>query len=96
MNRRWLPRGAASTFGAESNRKTLVESLTARLSGYADEALHMVNDGDVEDETHALKLIALASHCLALIDAKDAARTVRRRAAVAGANKDDKASSRAA
>jgi len=89
-------RGAASVFGAESNRKLLVESLTARLSDYADEALHMVNDGEVADEAHALKLIALASHCLALINAKDAARTVRRRAAVAGADKDDKASSRAA
>lgn len=89
-------RGAASVFGAESDRKILVEALTSRLSNYADEALHMVNDGEVEDEAHALKLIALSAHCLALIDAKDAARTVRRRAAVAGAEKDDKASSRAA
>ena len=89
-------RSAASVFGAESNRKTLVEALTTRLSDYAEEALHMVNDGEVEDEAHALKLIDLASYCLALIDAKDAARTVRRRAAVAGADRDDKASSRAA
>ena len=89
-------RTAASTFGAESDRKKLVEALTGRLSDYADQALHLVNDGEVEDEAHALKLIALAAHCLALIDAKDAARTVRRRAAVAGAIHDDKASSQAA
>lgn len=77
-------RGPASTFGCEATRRTLVETLTVYLADYADEALRMVNDGEAGDETHALRLIALAAHCLDLIGARDPARTVRRRAAVAG------------
>lgn len=77
-------RGPASTFGCEATRRALVETLTVYLTDYADEALRMVNEGEAGDETHALRLIALAAHCLDLIEARDAARTVRRRAAVAG------------
>lgn len=80
-------RGPASIFGAESDRKKLVESLTARLTDYADQALLIVNDGEAEDEVNALRLVELAARCLDLIDARPAARTVRRRAAVAGAGK---------
>ena len=90
-------RGPASIFGAESDRKTLVESLTDRLTDYADQALLAVNDGEAKDEVNALRLVELAARCLDLIDARDAARTVRRRAAVAGAGKGgSKPSSRAA
>ena len=90
-------RGPASIFGAESDRKTLVESLTDRLTDYADQALLAVNDGEAEDEVNALRLVELAARCLDLIDARDAARTVRRRAAVAGTGKGgSKPSSRAA
>ena len=90
-------RGPASTFGCEADRKTLVEDLTARLTDHADETLRMVHDGDADDEAHALKLIELAARCLDLIDAVDVARTVRRRAAVAGSpSRQVKASSRAA
>ena len=90
-------RGPASIFGAESDRKKLVESLTARLTDYADQALLVVNDGEAEDELNALRLVELAARCLDLIDAKDSARTVRRRAAVAGAGKGgSRPSSRAA
>jgi hypothetical protein len=90
-------RGPASIFGAESDRKKLVESLTDRLTDYADQALTTVNDGEAPDEVNALRLIELAARCLDLIDAKDAARTVRRRAAVAGTGKGgSKPSSRAA
>lgn len=84
-------RGAAAVFGAEAARKALVEALTDRLSDYTDQALSLINDGDVADEEHALKLVSVAARYLELIDARDAARTVRRRAAVAGG-----ASSRAA
>ena len=80
-------RGPASIFGAESDRKKLVESLTDRLSDYADQALLIINDGEAENEVNALRLVELAARCLDLIDARDAARTVRRRAAVAGAGK---------
>ncbi|MGZ9101291.1 MAG: hypothetical protein ACXW3O_16450, partial [Brevundimonas sp.] len=76
-------RGPASTFGCEADRKILVETLTARLSDYADQVLRMVNDGEAPDEAHAMKLIAFTAQCLDLIAATEAARTVRRRAAVA-------------
>ena len=90
-------RGPASIFGAESDRKKLVESLTDRLTDYADQALSLINDGEAADEVNALRLVELAARCLDLIAAKDAARTVRRRAAVAGAGKDgSRPSSRAA
>lgn len=90
-------RGPASTFGCEADRKTLVEALTARLTDYADETLRMINDGDADDEAHALNLVEIAARCLVLIDAVEAARTVRRRAAVAsGPIRDSGASSRAA
>jgi hypothetical protein len=90
-------RGPASTFGCEADRKTLVETLTARLGDYADQALRMVNDGEAPDEAHAMKLIAFTAQCLDLIAAKEPARAVRRRAAVAGAaGAGGEASSRAA
>lgn len=78
-------RGPASTFGCEADRKTLVEALTIRLSDHADQTLRLINDGEAEDEAHALALVDLAARCLDLIDAVEPARTVRRRAAVAGA-----------
>ncbi|GAA0868689.1 hypothetical protein GCM10009116_06570 [Brevundimonas basaltis] len=80
-------RGPASIFGAESDRKKLVDALTTRVFEYADQAVTVINDGEVEDETNALRLVELAARCLDLIDARGAARTVRRRAAVAGAAK---------
>ncbi len=90
-------RGPASTFGCEADRKTLVEALIDRLSAYADQTLRMINDGEAEDEAHALGLIELAALCLDHIDAVDPARTVRRRAAVAGGPlRDGETSSRAA
>lgn len=90
-------RGPASTFGAESDRKLLVDSLIARLTDYADQALLLVNDGEAPDELNALRLVELAARCLDLIDARPVARTVRRRAAVAGGGKGgSRPSSRAA
>lgn len=90
-------RGPASTFGCEADRKTLVDALTVRLSDYADQTLRLINDGEAEDEAHALGLVELSALCLDHIDAGDPARTVRRRAAVAGgAPKSGEASSRAA
>lgn len=90
-------RGAAAIFGSEAARKALVDGLTDRLSDYADQVLAMINDGETADEGHALKLISVAARYLELIEAKDAARTVRRRAAVAGGHEGSAgASSRAA
>ena len=90
-------RGPASTFGCEADRKTLVNALTDRLSDHADQTLRMINDGEAEDEAHALGLVELVAVCLDHIDAVEPARTVRRRAAVAGAPaKGSEASSRAA
>ncbi len=90
-------RGPASTFGCEADRKTLVDALTDRLSDHADQTLRMINEGEAGDEAHALALVELVAVCLDHIDAVDPARTVRRRAAVAGApSKGSEASSRAA
>ena len=90
-------RGPASTFGCEADRKTLVEDLTNRLSDHADQALRMINDGEAEDEAHALELVELSARFLDLIDAVEPARTVRRRAALAGGPlRDGEASSRVA
>jgi len=89
-------RGPASVFGCEADRRQLVEGLTNRLSTWADEALALINDGETEDEAHALTLVELTARMLDLVDAADAARTVRRRAAVAGAVHADKVSSAAA
>lgn len=90
-------RGPASTFGCEADRKILVEALTARLTDYADQVLRMINDGEAPDETRAMKIMAFAAQCLDLIAATEAARTVRRRAAVAGGPLEGgEASSRAA
>ena len=90
-------RGPASTFGCEADRKTLVDALTDRLSDHADQTLRMINEGEAEDEAHAICLVELVAVCLDLIDAVEPARTVRRRAAVAGGPlRDGEASSRAA
>ena len=90
-------RGPASTFGCEADRKTLVETLTDRLSDHADQTLRLINDGETQDEEHALALVELVARFLELIDAQEPARTVRRRAAVAGGPlRDGEASSDAA
>jgi hypothetical protein len=78
-------RGPASTFGCEAERKALVEAMIIRMSDHADQTLRMINDGESKDEAHALGLVELAALCLDHIDADEPARTVRRRAAVAGA-----------
>lgn len=76
-------RKTAPVFGCEAERQRLVEALIVRLSDYADEALILVNAGEVEDKAVALKQIKRAATWLALIEAKDVARSVRRRVAVA-------------
>ncbi|GAA0617868.1 hypothetical protein GCM10009422_11430 [Brevundimonas kwangchunensis] len=78
-----VTRGAASTFGAEAGRKALMDELVERLTSYADQILGVIND-EATDRNHALALIAVAARYLELIEAKEAAKTVRRRAAVAG------------
>lgn len=77
-------RGAAAVFGCEADRRGLVERLVETLSTYADEALSMVNGGEAPDEANAIALIEQAAEMLTRIEAVDAARTIRRRVAVAG------------
>lgn len=90
-------RKTAPVFGCEAERQRLVEGLTERLTDYADEALTLVNAGEVEDRSRALKQIKRAANWLALIEAHDVARSVRRRVAVAdGVAPAEKASSDAA
>jgi hypothetical protein len=76
-------RGAANTFGCEADRSTLKAELTDYLSTWADEALDAVSDGDAEDIDHTLRLIGVAARFLTVIEALEAARAMRRRAASA-------------
>lgn len=82
-------RGPAGVFGCEAQRARLVTELDERLTRHADEALELINAGDVEDEARALQLVELAAECLQRIERTDAARTVRRRVAVAGSARGD-------
>jgi len=77
-------RGATATFGCEGDRRALEETLTARLTDYADQLLLMVNEGETADEAHALALVAVAARYLEELGVRAVARSVRRRAAVAG------------
>lgn len=74
-------RTAAQIFGCESQRGKLVQSVTERITTYVDGTIELINAGEVADETGALGLVEQLARMLVLIDAKDAARTVRRRAA---------------
>lgn len=80
-------RRPAAALGAEAARAALVDALTARLLDWADEGLNLINDGDAQDEAHALRLVEQAAAGLDMLAANQAARTVRRRVAVAGARK---------
>ena len=76
-------RGAAVTFGCEADRAALKTEMTDYLSAWANEALDGVADGEVDDPDHALRLVGIAARFLTTIEALEAARAVRRRAATA-------------
>ncbi len=77
-------RTSAQVFGCESRRIQVVQGLTTQLTNYAELALEAVNAGEIIDEASGLERIEICAQFLDLIEAKDAARTVRRRGAVAG------------
>lgn len=77
-------RSPAGVFGCEAQRARVVASLEDRLSKHADEALELINAGETQDERHAIALVELTAEFLDRIELTDAARTVRRRVAVAG------------
>ena len=77
-------RNAASVFGCEAKRGQLVRGLTERLTTYADQTLEAINGGEAPDEAAALVVVEMTGRFLDLLEATDEARTVRRRAAVAG------------
>jgi hypothetical protein len=78
-------RTAAQVFGCEALRQQLVQSVTERITVYVDQVVEAVNAGDAPDQRKSLAQIETLAKCLLLIDAADAARTIRRRAAAAGA-----------
>lgn len=78
-------RSAAKIFGCESQRYKLVQSVTERVTAYVDETADALGAGEVEDRAGALAHIERLARLLLLIDAADAARSVRRRATAAGA-----------
>ncbi len=74
-------RSAAAVFGCESDRKRQSDALVETLSRYADEAFDLINGGEAEDLDRALALMEAVARLLTHLEAKEAARTVRRRAA---------------
>ena len=76
-------RGAAVTFGCEADRAALKTEMTDYLSAWANEALDGVADGEVDNPDQALRLVGIAARFLTLIEALEAARAIRRRAATA-------------
>jgi hypothetical protein len=78
-------RSAAQIFGIESQRSQLVQTVIDRISTFVDLTIEAVNTGEAGNEAHALAHIETLASFLTLIDATDPAKTVRRRAAAAGA-----------
>jgi len=74
-------RPAAAVFGCESDRKQQADALVETLSRYADEGFDLIHGGEVEDLDRALALMEAVARLLTHLDAQEAARTVRRRAA---------------
>ncbi|WP_339933373.1 hypothetical protein [uncultured Brevundimonas sp.] len=88
-------RGPAGVFGCESERKQVVEILSQKLSRYAEEAIGAVNTGELANPRHALDLVSLSADFLTLLDEEEAARTIRRRAAIASRPKRPSGAARA-
>tara|TARA_R110002167_G_scaffold23011_14_gene81903 strand:- start:3373 stop:4716 length:1344 start_codon:yes stop_codon:yes gene_type:complete len=80
-------RGPAGVFGCESERKQVVDVLSQKLNRYAEEALGIVNAGEVDDPRHALQLVNISADFLILIDEEETARAIRRRVVVASRSK---------
>ncbi|MEQ7156186.1 hypothetical protein [Brevundimonas aurifodinae] len=78
-------RNAAQTFGIESQRSQLVQSIIDRVTTYVDQTIEAVNAGEAPDQASALARVETLAKFLLLIGATDPAKTVRRRAAAAGA-----------
>ena len=78
-------RPAAPVFGCEALRSQLVQGLTERVIEYVDGLVEAINASEAPEPRRTLALIETLAKCLLLIEATDAARTVRRRGAAAGA-----------
>lgn len=83
-----MSRGPALVFGRESDRRQTAEGLTWRLASWADEAIERVNDGLLPDHDLACRRVAMTADLLALIDAREAARSIRRRLMASGAKRE--------
>lgn len=78
-------RTAAQVFGCEALRSQLVLAVTERVITYVDGLIEAISAGEAPEPRRTLALIETLAKCLLLIEATDAARTVRRRATAAGA-----------
>ncbi|MBU1347840.1 MAG: hypothetical protein KKA16_12950 [Alphaproteobacteria bacterium] len=78
-------RGAAQTFGCETQRYQLVQAVLERITAYAEQVIDAVNAGASPDARRSLALAETLAKCLLLIGETEAGRTIRRRAASAGA-----------
>jgi hypothetical protein len=76
-------RTSARVFGCETIRYQLVEAVIERIIIYVDLVVEVVTAGAAPDRRAALNLIETLAGFLTLIEATDAAKTARRRAAAA-------------
>lgn len=65
------------------DRSALTTELTDYLSAWANEALDSIADAEALDPDQALRLVGVAARFLTVIEALEAARAIRRRAAAA-------------
>lgn len=76
-------RGVTSAFGCEADRRQKVERLTDRLMTHAEAALDALHAGEGPEPLALLDLLETIAAFLTTLEAEQAARTVRRRAAAA-------------
>ncbi len=81
-------RSAAAVGGYGALRNAVAEKLSERLTVYADEVLHLVNAGEAPDPALALAYVEIAAEFMGFAQDAKAAQIIRRRAAVAGAERD--------
>ena len=74
-------RPAAAVFGCESDRKQQADALVETLSRYAEEGFDLIHGGEADNLDRALALMEAVARLLTHLEAHEAARTVRRRAA---------------
>ena len=77
-------RSSAAVGGYGALRNQIADSLTERMTVYADEVLHLINAREAPDEDRARVYLELSAEFMGYAKDEQAAQIIRRRAAVAG------------